>query len=65
MDADVGLRRHEEGYDQERTCERISQSGTIDKEDHRENAKEVVPREERGLVLRRIVDAPLPGKIRR
>ena len=39
--------RHEERYIQKRTCERISKSGTSDKEDHREKAKVVRTNQER------------------
>ena len=53
---------HEGRSNQKQTCERISESGTSDKEDHREKSKVVRTYKD---VLRRMLDTPISGKRRK
>ena len=48
-----------------RTCERVSESGTSDKEDEREKSKWYGHVKRRDEGLRRMLDAPVPGLRRR
>ena len=53
---------HEEN-NQKRTCERISKSDTSDKEDRGEKTEIARTCQEKGgHMLRRMLDAPVPGK---
>ena len=57
---------HQAIYNQKRTCERIGKSGSGDKEMTAKRLKRYgyVDRRESGNELRRMVDAPVPGKRR-